>query len=149
MWRFWSLMTGIWMTAIRNLLMAVVMAMAVGTPSLLSAQTALFDSDRLQQRCAQADCVQALRDSVGQLQAQGLDDAEFNSQIGSMAAALFAAAKDASDPALAEIAQALLILAQFSSDVNQQESLVWVAGQLANGGADLFNLEDPFAVSPS
>jgi hypothetical protein len=135
------------MTALRYLWLAAFMVGAM--TSDLGAQAALFDGGQFQVRCRQADCIQALRDSVAQLQARGLSGAEFDSQIGALAAVLFAAAKDASDPALAQISQALLILAQFSSDVNQQESLIWVAGQLANGASDLFNLEDPFAVSPS
>ncbi len=115
----------------------------------LAAQVALFDGDRLQINCGQGKCANAVRASVNQIQQFGLSEPEFNSQLGAIAAVLFEIARGADEETVRQVALALQILAQFSSDQNQQESLIWVSQQIIDGGVDLFDLNDPFAVSPS
>jgi len=114
-----------------------------------TAQVFLFDGPGLRLLCQQGSCVPATRASIGLVQNEQLPDAEFNSQLGAMAAVLFEAARGADELTLLQIAEALRLLALFSTDAGQQASLIQVAGQIAQGGGDLFDLETPFAVSPS
>ncbi|PHQ97491.1 MAG: hypothetical protein COB40_04095 [Marinosulfonomonas sp.] len=113
------------------------------------AQVALFDGNQLQQTCGQGNCANAVRTTVNRIQKLGLSEPEFNSQLGAIAAVLFEVSRGAGEKTTQQVALALQLLAQFSSDINQQDSLIWVSQQIINGGADLFDLNDPFAVSPS
>lgn len=75
---------------------------------------------------------------------------EFNSRLGDLAAALFETAKEADDlRARRRISTAIARLARHSSDRAQKKSFLQVARQIRKGDTDLFDLDDPFAVSPS
>ncbi|MGR3343180.1 MAG: hypothetical protein ACU0DI_08160 [Paracoccaceae bacterium] len=118
-------------------------------PQVAVAQAALFDAPLLLSRCGRGDCQNAIISAVGQIQQQNLPEAEFNSQLGVLAAVLFEAARGADDETVRRISLAIAILAEYSTDRGQRDAFLWVAEMIADGDAELFDLDDPFAVSPS
>ncbi len=113
------------------------------------AQEALFDGGSLKQSCLAGQCVNATTSSLRGLQARRLEPDAFNSQVALVASVLFSAAQKADDTALEQIAQALRLLAMYSSDDAQIASLLQLARDVAAGKGKLFDLASPFAVSPS
>ncbi len=114
-----------------------------------AAQSAVFDGERLMSMCQQEACVPGVKATVGQVLLQRLLPEEFNSQLGIIAALLFAAADGAEEPLLGQLADGLRLLARYSTDPAQQASFIQVAGEILTGSASLFDLDAPFAVSPS
>lgn len=112
-------------------------------------QATLFDSTFLRESCLQNRCEIALHRAVEQLLNSDIQADEFNSQLGAMAALLFEVARGADAEVALQVARGLLLLSQFSSDATQQNSLVQLANAIAEGRSDLFDLGQPFAVSPN
>ena len=113
------------------------------------AQTALFDAPLLLSACGRGDCQNAIITAVSQIQARALPEAEFNSQLGILAAVLFEAARGVDAETARRISSAIMILAEYTNDPEQREAFLWVANMIVTGEAELFDLDDPFAVSPS
>lgn len=113
------------------------------------AQATLFDGAGLRLACLQGECLDTTRVQVLRLQRNQPPGAEFNSQIGAMAAVLIDAAQIADEPFVDQIAQALLYLAGLTSDAAQKNSLLVLANAVLEGSTDLFNLNQPFAASPN
>ena len=134
---------------IMAILRIVAVVLGVLGPQAVVAQVALFDAPLLLSRCGRGECQNAIVSSVNQIRRQNLPEAEFNSQLGVLAAVLFEAARGADDAAARRISLAIAILAEYSTDQDQQDAFLWVAEMIANGDAELFDLDDPFAVSPS
>lgn len=100
--------------------------------------------------CLERTCQRALSEAVRKLRRRSLSPDDFNSQLGVLAAALFETAKEAETRrSLRRVSGALARLARYSSDGEQRKSFRWLAKEIRNGDRDLFDLEDPFAVSPS
>ncbi|MEE9428106.1 MAG: hypothetical protein V3V25_08165 [Paracoccaceae bacterium] len=113
------------------------------------AQSAVFDGERLISMCQQEACVRGVKATVGQVLLERLLPGDFNSQLGIIAGLLFAATDGAEEPLLGQLAAGLRALAQYSTDPAQQASFIQVAGEIVSGSASLFDLDAPFAVSPS
>jgi len=135
------------MSYLRIFLLTMAAAGSIATSA--RAQATLFDSQFLRTSCLQNTCEAALRGEVGRLVASRLESAELNSQLGAMAAILVDLARGASAEKSVQIARALLFLAQYSNDEIQRNSLLQLAQAIADGTADLFDLQQPFAVSPN
>ena len=135
------------MLKMRFVLLAGLFATAL--PSGAQAQATLFDGALLRSACLQAQCVSTVQTEIQGLVSCQMRSDEFNSQLGVMAAILFDAARVADAVAAEQIAQALMLLAQFSTDAAQQNSLLQLASAVADGSIDLFDLGEPFAVSPN
>ncbi len=134
---------------IRAKLKILAMVFGVFGPQAVVAQVALFDAPLLLSKCGRGECQNAIISAVNQIRQQNLPEAEFNSQLGVLAAVLFEAAKGADEETVRRISLAIAILAEYSTDRDQQDAFLWVAEMIANGDAGLFDLDDPFAVSPS
>lgn len=132
-------------------ILTVVLAVVLGIfgPQVAVSQVAFFDAPQVLSKCGRGECQNAIISAVRQIQRQNLPAADFNSQLGILAAVLFEAARGADDDTVRRISLAITILAEFSTDQDQQDAFLWVAEMIANGDADLFDLDDPFAVSPS
>jgi len=113
------------------------------------AQSARFNGARVHDMCLQGDCIRGTQAAVGQLLLQKLPPLEFNSQLGAIAALLFGITHDADEDLVAQIAEAMRLLALYTSDAIQRESFISVSAQIADGGSAGFDLSQPFAVSPS
>lgn len=135
------------MRIFRTIILAAFVAASFGT--VAPAQVTQFDGFKLKVMCGQGRCANAIRAAVNQVKKQRLTEAEFNTQLGIIAAALFDEVEGADQNIAFQIADALRILAGFSGDEDQRDSLIWVSQEIFNGNDDLFDLEDPFAVSPS
>ncbi len=129
--------------------MLICAGLALGTAHVAMAQPALYDAGLLGSECLRADCIQATRAALDAILAQHPDADALNSQIGVLAAALFAVAKQAAPGKLAEVAQSLELLASISSDGAQRQSLLLLARQIGAGDVGLFDLDTPFAASPA
>ena len=134
---------------IRAKLKILTMVFGVLGSQVAVAQAALFDAPLLLSRCDRGDCQNAIISAVSQIQRQNLPEAEFNSQLGILAAVLFEAAKGVDDETLRQISLAIAILADYSTEQDQRDAFLRVAEMIANGDVELFDLDDPFAVSPS
>jgi len=135
------------MLIVKRLLLAAILGSVFAQPG--AAQTSLFDGARLISMCEQGTCVRGLQATVGQVLLQRLPPEEFNSQLGVIAALLFQASLGARPEMVAQLAEALRALALYSTDPLQRDSFVLVAGQIQAGTSELFDLDAPFAVSPS
>ena len=134
---------------IRAKLKILTVVLGVLGPQFAVAQVALFDAPLLLSRCGRGECQNAIISAVSQIQRQNLPVAEFNSQLGVLAAVLFEAARGADDETVRRISLAIAILAEYSTDQDQRDAFLWVAEMIVNGDVELFDLNDPFAVSPS
>ena len=134
---------------IRAKLKILTVVLGVLGPQFAVAQVALFDAPLLLSRCGRGECQNAIISAVSQIQRQNLPVAEFNSQLGVLAAVLFEAARGADDETVRRISLAIAILAEYSTDQDQRDAFLWVAEMIVNGDVELFDLDDPFAVSPS
>ncbi|MEE9388268.1 MAG: hypothetical protein V3U96_06630 [Paracoccaceae bacterium] len=114
-----------------------------------AAQSGIFDADRLLQMCAESSCVDGVQISVGQILLLRLPPEEFNSQLGVIASVLFQAAKTADQVLADQLALGLRSLSKYSTDAVQRQSFFRVAELVSNGSSELFDLNAPFAVSPS
>ena len=113
-------------------------------------QTRPRDITALASRCLQTTCHRAVNANIKQMIRQTSTEDEFNSRLGDLAAALFETAKEAENPrSRRRISAAISRLARHSSDREQKKSFLRVARQIRKGDTDLFDLDDPFAVSPS
>ena len=110
---------------------------------------AVFSESVLLERCTALQCVPSVRELLALLEGRALSPELFNSQIGLAAAVLFDAARRADQKALPDIAEGLRLLAAATRDLRQRQSILTLAGQIEKGGAGLFDLETPFAASPS
>lgn len=135
------------MTNLKSLIF--IAGLSLGYAGSTAAQTAQFDESGLQAACTNGQCVQATVSVLSAIVAQGLRGDSLNSQIGIVAAVLFAAAKDAPPQHFEQIAQALALLAEASSDGAQKQSILLLARQIGAGDIELFDLEAPFAASPA
>ena len=129
------------------LFFACVLLLQVSYPA--AAQAPRFDGEGLREMCLRGACVFATQVSVDNIERLGLSEAESNSQLGVVAAILFQTADGADRATLEQLADALLFLAQYTTDNEQRASFIRVASQIADGSFDLFDLATPFAVSPS
>lgn len=135
------------MTIVRRACVAGLLSFGVSTGVL--AQGAVFDGDNLRATCLAGNCVSAVQATLVQVQAAGMSETDVNSQLGVIAAVLFDAALVASEQSVEQIARALVLLAQFSTDELQQQSILRVANAVLEGNSELFRLDQPFAVSPN
>jgi hypothetical protein len=96
-------------------------------------------------------CLKTVQASLSQVRAQGLPEDLYNSQLGQLAAVLLATVQKAEDSTqnARTVARALRVLSRFSTDERQRRSLLRLARLVARGEVDLFDLELPFAASPS
>ncbi len=131
-----------------NLKILTVVFGVLGT-QVAMAQVALFDAPLVLSKCGRGECQNAIISAVNEIQRQNLPEAEFNSQLGILAAVLFEAARGADDETARRISLAITILAEYSTDQAQRRPFLWVADMIVNGDNELFDLDDPFAVSPS
>ncbi len=114
------------------------------------AQSRSRDIAALASQCQQTTCHRAVSASIQQMIRQTDTEDEFNSRLGDLAAAPFETAKEVEDPrSRRRISAAIARLARHSSDREQKKSFLRVARQIRVGDTDLFDLDDPFAVSPS
>ncbi len=135
------------MKAMQHILAAGIIGLTMAPPVV--AQSVQFDSDRLITMCRQLECVRGLQATVGQVLLLRLPSAEFNSQLGVIAAVLFQVSEGADEVLIAQVSDALRVLARYTTDTAQQRSFIRVAEQLLSGDSQLFDLETPFAVSPT
>ncbi len=135
------------MQQLQKITLAGLLSLVFATP--VFPQSSQFDGDRLITLCEQGECVRGMQATVGQILLLRLPTAEFNSQLGIVASVLFQAASGANEAMIAQLSEAIRLLARFSTDINQRQSFIILADQLLTGEADLFDLESPFAVSPT
>jgi hypothetical protein len=134
---------------IRAILKILTLVVGVLGAQIAIAQAAMFDAPLLLAACGRGDCQNAIITAVSQIQARYLPEAAFNSQLGILAAVLFEAARGVDAETARRIASAIMILAEYSTYPEQREAFLWVANMIVTGDAELFDLDDPFAVSPS
>lgn len=115
----------------------------------VAAQTALFDEAALTAACGAGQCTDEVRAIVEELRAGDLPEAEFNSQIGFMAALLLQDAKTAGPDALPGLSAALDVLARSTDDARQSAAIGQVAQAVAAGQAGAVQASAPYAASPS
>jgi len=122
--------------------------------ALLFSQAAVAQSSRVDiagflKSCVRGDCLVALRAKIEQVLQLNLAPDDFNSRLAVLASGLFQAAGRADGLTDAQLVEALQLLAVYSTDADQVASFIRVAAQISNGAAGLFDLDAPFAVSPS
>jgi len=128
-------------------MMAVLMLTAmVGTGW---AQAAYFDADAVTRDCQRGQCKVALENVLANLAARSLPAEEMNSQIALLAAVLIELAKAGGSAISADTADALVMLASYSTDPGQQAALQQVALAVSRGEVGLFDTATPYAVSPT
>lgn len=135
------------MRRVRLLILGGLLAGLMGNAA--QAQATLFDSAAMRLACLSGQCEIVVGAEIQGLQANNILGSALNSQIGSMAALLFDLAQQANGTTSLDIARAMAILAEFSNDATQRSSILQLANAIADGSAELFNLDDPFAVSPN
>jgi len=100
--------------------------------------------------CKSGKCQSALKSTIRQLEKQDLTEDDWNAQIGYVALALFESARTSEVPKTRlRVSDALVDLAGFSTEEGQKEAFMFVARAIAEGDGSLWELEDPFAASPS
>lgn len=125
------------------------------TALLILAGTALaepkgYDLPALMAVCAEGKCENATQSVVNRLEAQALSEEEMNEQLSYVALALFEVAKADDDPETrARVAAAMEELAEHSTDPVQQAAMQDVSQAIADGDADIWDVDDPFSASPT
>ncbi len=100
--------------------------------------------------CKMGQCQNALQSTMRRLQREGLEPDAWNTEIGYIALALFESARDSGDTQTrSRVANALVDLAGYSTEADQQGALLSVAEAIADGDAALWDVDDPFSASPS
>lgn len=134
---------------VRRKLRALAVAVGVIAAQPAPAQVALFDAPGLLFECTRGNCETAIVVAVQQIRQRRLSGDEFNSQLGVLAAVLLQAARAADVAVARQISLAIGILAGFSTDQAQRAAFLRVASAIVSGDDALFDLSEPFAVSPS
>ncbi|MGR3661535.1 MAG: hypothetical protein ACU0CA_10190 [Paracoccaceae bacterium] len=127
-----------------------VLLLAALTTQTATAQSRKPDVSGLAAQCLQTTCHRAVNASIRRMIRQTETEDEFNSRLGDLAAALFETARDADTVrSRRRISTAIARLARYTSDREQKKSFLWIAREIRKGDGALFDLDDPFAVSPS
>lgn len=135
---------------LRNIGLIAALVTGLGTTAQAAKPAALATDNDLSSDCLEQSCQVAVTFAVLDLKKQDLADEDFNSELGFMAVELYELAKETEDSKLRQqIAVAMRRLAEFSTDDLQKETLLWVANGIRTGDESLFDLDDPFAASPS
>lgn len=100
--------------------------------------------------CGSGQCQNAVRALINDLNRQELEGEVRDSQIGIIALAIFSATRDARTPeGEGRVADALMMLSENTASEGLRNTLRDVAAAIDAGDSALWELEDPFAASPS
>lgn len=123
-------------------------ALVVADP--ISAESEWRDADYVAERCAESHCQKTLSRTVREYRKQTDSPEEYNSKLAQLASALFETARDAEDRfSQRRAANAMTRLARYARDPEQRRNILRAARAIRNGNEDFFDLDDPFAASPS
>lgn len=134
------------MRQFKSVLIAL-LALPLATPGV--AQAPLFDSGATQAACSAGDCVAGVTVALADLSAQGLPDADRNSQIGALAALVIEIAKTAPASQWTSIARALEVIAAATTDPLQRLAILDAAAMTLAGNAAQIDLATAVAASPA
>lgn len=131
---------------LKNVLAASV---AIIIPALALAQDAQFDPENLISACRLDTCQTEVNRVLQNLESRQLDDEQFNSQLGLIAAVLLEVGLDGDPENVEHVANALAGLATYSTDSLQRDALRGVALGLSRGDPDLLKTSEAVAASPA
>ena len=139
----WKPRFGIWAQGGTGLILAFALGGAA------SAQATLFESSAVTEACRDERCPIEIDRVLADLRSRNLQDEDFNSQIGFLAAILLESAETAGPATLPMIGAALARLGQSSTDARQGAAIADVAEAVAQGRAGEVGAAAPYAASPS
>ena len=105
---------------------------------------------RLVKICAAGQCQNAVAGEIARLENADLSDADLAEELGLTAMALYQAARTSGNgETRRRVTDALVALVAACADAEQQQAFLRVADGIATVDTELYELDDPFSVSPS
>lgn len=110
-------------------------------PQIALAQAIVFDRDGLVESCAASpeSCQFRVEDIISHLKGMDLSASEVNSQLGVIAAAVIEAAQGTGSVRFSGYGEALVVIAQSSSDPAQSSAINSVVARVSDGNLGAFD----------